>query len=320
MWIAACAPSTTSPPADSSAAPVEVTDLASYLAACEAELGPWPQLDCRDTVEVPITVTNASGTTVVTHTSQLEDGAKCDRSSIGGCAPGTRVGVAVNERGANTFFACRSYNDSPGFDEINVVWTLPETGATCFFGTPPEPDRYGEGHDLPRPGSPEDVAFGAIPFWKTLEDLQGGDCLSCHDNDPVLRNPWIEQTGIVPPGNPLGPYHLVAHDVLQAGVEQNWQPPRMVVHPDAAACLQCHRIGEGRSCRLALEATNRDPRGLTTRWFVETWPINHWMPSHDPDQLVQSYPTEQAWEEAFGLAADTLAACCSDAPPEGCFE
>lgn len=322
LLLAACAgPSPTAPgdDDDDTAMSAPIADMAGYLAACEAELGPWPGIDCRDAVEVPITVTDAGGTRTVTSLADLEDG-RCDRSSIGGCAPGTRVDAFTTETGATFAYGCRTYDDDPAYDQVNVVWTMPGDGATCFLSTKHADQRYGDGSDVPRPGSDEDVAWDdeGRPFWYTFPDLQGSACLDCHENDPILRNPWIEQVGVLPVGDPLGPFHLVANEELLQG-DALWQPSRKLADPDLAPCLECHRLGERRTCTLALEATGRVPRGLTTTFFATTWPYDHWMPEIGHDELLALYPTEADWDAEFGAAADALERCCADDAPDSCF-
>lgn len=311
VLLAACAPET----APSATAPTSITDNAGYLAACEEALGPWPVMSCKDAVEVPITVTDADGTRVVRSLADLEGGIRCDRASIGGCAPGTRIGATVNERGATFAFGCRNYDDDLAFDQINVIATLPGDGATCFFDTHAGEQRFLGTTVLPRPGSAEDTDRFGDPFWRPFEELQGSPCLQCHDNDAILRNPWVEQTGVLPTGDPDGPYWLVAHEELMEG-DALWQPPRMLADPDAAPCLACHRLGERRSCTLALEAVGRVPRGLTTRWYQTTWPEDHWMPTFD---LGEVYASEDDWDADYGAAADAIERCCVDDPPPGCF-
>ncbi|MFT5582628.1 MAG: hypothetical protein ACI9VR_000204 [Cognaticolwellia sp.] len=79
-----------------SVAPIEVVDMASYLARCEQVLGPMPQIDCQSGAEIAVTVTDAQGTRAVTHSSELESGARCDKPSVAGCGWGSRLGVVEN--------------------------------------------------------------------------------------------------------------------------------------------------------------------------------------------------------------------------------
>jgi hypothetical protein len=223
--------------------------------------------------------------------------------------------------GTNIVFGCRNYGDDPAFDQLNVIMSSPTTGGTCFLSTKHRDEQYGDGLQIPRPGSLEDLSwFPDRPFWYTLDDLKGSACMDCHDNDAILHNPWIRQVDVLPEGDPLGPYWLVAHDVLKSGGLPGWQTPRDLVHPATAPCRACHRLAERRSCELAREATGRRPRGLTTQHFQATYPQNRWMNTFDHDELLSDWPTLADWEADWGVAADAIEACCGDDPPAGCFE
>ncbi len=298
--------------------PVDVVDMASYLARCEQVLGPMPQIDCQSGTEIAVTVTDEQGTRAVTHSSDLEGGARCDKPSVAGCGWGSRLGVVENDQGTSWIFTCRNYDDDPAFDQLNLIATDPESGQTCFLSTKHRDNDFGAGDAPPRPGSPEDLAwFPDRSYWYTLEDLGRASCLVCHDNDAVLRNPWIEQPGLLPIGAPLGPYEIVAQQALLELNPSDWAYPQDIAHPDAAACTQCHRLGAGRSCDLALRASGQN-RGLRTS-AMSSYPQSHWMPHLNASQTLQDYPTEDDWKQVFGLAAETLADCCSEAPSEDCF-
>jgi len=308
-------------PGDTGDSSIPVVDMASYLRACEAELGPWPDFDCAQGVEVPITVSTDQGTTVISSLSQLEEGFRCDRSSIGGCAPGTRIGSITNSSGSHFVFGCRNYDEDLAFDQINLIATEPSTGATCFFSTRHRNEAYGIGEAIPRPGSPEDLGwFGEESFWYRFDQLQQSPCLECHDNDPILHNPWIRQVDVLPQLSPLGPYVVVAQEALVEGGSPLWSSPRNLVHPATDPCTVCHRITDRRSCDLALEATGREPRPLTSSYFLQTYPYSRWMPVFDDGERESAWSTEAEWEAAWGAASDAVERCCTTDPERDCFE
>lgn len=286
--------------------PIDVVDMASYLAACEAELGPLPPLSCSEGTLIPVTHHGEE----VGLPSELPNG-QCDRPGITGCATGARISVVYNEQGTPWVLACRSYDEDPTlYEQLNLIGWDFETGATCFINTPHHDVSF-DGEDLPRPGSPEDV-HGDEPFWYTLDRLGNASCVECHSNDPWLRNPWIEQAGVLPAGNPLGPFEPIAHDVL-LGYDSLWEMPPSLVHPDAAACTTCHRLTPGRVCTMALDATGRSKHGKTSPEYRQ-YPRSIWMPQYE-----NSLPLEE-WEAAYSLAADTLELCCGENPPAACWD
>ena len=303
-------------------APIETarfTSYAEYVAACEAVLGPVPELTCQTgTTEVPITVTTADGTVRPVQTSDDLEAGRCDRPSVGGCGAGTRLGRVDNTLGTQFVYGCRNYDDDPAIDQINVVATHPETGISCYFSTRHRDNAYGAIDVLPHPGSEAEVpGQPGESFWYTLDRLLGSPCVECHDNDALLRNPWVMQVDVVPSPDPLRPYRLVGAE--QLAEDGQWHHPPDIVHPDTASCRTCHRLSAGYSgCFMAQSAGGR-VQGLRTDTYA-TWPQSVWMPHPDPAVLAQSYPTEADYEAAFGPALDALQACCGDAPPDGCFE
>ena len=312
--LSACLP-TTDPPGEGKSE-VDIDDAFSYLSVCEAEIGPLPALDCSTGTEVPITATDAMGTQRISHRTSLQDD-RCDRPSVDGCTIGTYAAATTTASGAIVAYTCRNYSGGPEFDAIAAIVTLPETGATCFFTTEIAEDRYGDGRAIPRPGSGEDLAFEeGRPFW-SMEALQADACGSCHDNDAILRTPWIDAAGVVPRHDPLGPYHIIAREAL-AAANPDWRPTRPLVHPDAAACTTCHRLGEGYTCDLARQATGLDPHPDATEVYSR-WPYSQWMPAFDHGDLLAQYPTQTDWEATFGDAVAAIASCCVDDPPAGCF-
>ncbi|MCB9677996.1 MAG: hypothetical protein H6737_23050 [Alphaproteobacteria bacterium] len=321
LALLACAGPGLESPVDTAlppAAPVEdaaFEDMAGYVAACEAVLGPVPSLSCASAIEVPITVTDASGVHPVASSADLEDGTRCDRPSVGGCGAGTRIGVEQNDAGTSFVYGCRNYDDDPAFDQINVVATN-DGGLTCFFSTRHRANAFADGVALPHPGSGATVpGLPGQPFWYTLEEQLGSPCVECHDNDPLLRNPWVDQAGNVPELDPLRPYRLVGADRLAQGA---WHVPPDIVHPDTAPCRACHRLAAGYSGCFMSEVAGGRGRGLRTAAY-SAWPLSVWMPHRDPGVLVAGYPTESDWESAFGGAMDALGDCCSETPDPACF-
>ncbi|MED5372009.1 MAG: hypothetical protein VX899_13405 [Myxococcota bacterium] len=313
IWLLACAKDEVS--GDSEPTPIEVVDTATYLARCEQVLGPMPVIDCQAATEIPITVDGVA----VAHSEQLESGGRCDKPSVAGCGWGSRLGVAVNEQGTPWVFTCRNYDDDPAFDQLNAIAVHPETGETCFLSTNHRDNEFGLGQDLPRPGSDEDLAwFPDRPHWYTLENLGRASCVVCHDNGPILVNPWIAQPGLLPELD-HNRFEVIAQDALVALNPDEWVLPQPVTHPDAQACTQCHAISAGRSCTLALEATGRRT-GLRGSATAAGYPQSRWMPHLEQEALLAAYPTEADWEAAYGLAADTLEGCCGDSPDAACFE
>jgi len=117
------------------------------------------------------------------------------------------------------------------------------TGATCFFEANEGKDSYlketigrdefnGLTGQMPAPNDPNfDRAFIPAP----------GQCVQCHQNNPFIRNPWLDgarlpdqpSVPVLPTVGALSPYYVVG------GAEWDMR----TIHIEGNTCLSCHRIG-----------------------------------------------------------------------------
>lgn len=269
-----------------------------HTAACEAALGPIPAIDCDASVLVPVV--------------PLSDGT-CDRPSlISGCTPGSRAGSARNAQGSVFHWVCRHIDPAtPGgwYDDIALIGHDPARGAACFWGAPADGARRSGA--MPHPGDDDG-------YWAELPELAELRCRACHDNDPILVTPWYEASGVVD-NDPLAPFTLLFADELEALAPGGWRPGWRLVHPEAAPCTTCHRLTSSEVCTFGEESTGRGHAPLASE-AARRWPLDRWMDTYDPIELVARYPDEAAWEATYGVAADTVAACCAgELPPLACW-
>lgn len=311
-----------------------VTDQQEYMRACEAELGEFPPFNCYEGVQIPITVTDSSGTRFVTREQDLEEGQKCDRPSrLSGCVPYSYVGVKTNSRGSLFTFICRLYEfrapigtTSDGrplvmFEDLGVIGHNPRSGASCFWAVPIDGKLF-DGTQIPRPGSDEDASFyPERGFWYTLPALAGSGCTTCHDNDPYVQTPWVQQVKVVP-SVPLTSYHSVAADQLNALAQvTDWSPAQRLKEPDAAPCLSCHRLSNRFTCASLVEdATGDKLRIMPTTAHFSQYPYSHWMDSFDAAELQKRYPTEADWDAQYAAATRAIQQCCLDKSSTSCWE
>lgn len=303
-----------------------VTDMAGYMAACEAALGDFPDFVCEEGVEIPITVTTGTGPAVeVLFEGDLEGGTDCDRPlAVGGCIPHSRVGTKTNALGSTFTFVCRAYEfRAPGsvlYDDLGVIAQNPATGDTCFWAVPIDGHTF-DGTFIPRPGSEEDAAFyGDRGFWYTLPEIASATCMRCHDNDPYIHTPAIEQTGQVP-SQALVPFHPIAAENLNdLGNTSFWSLARTLVKEEAAPCLACHRLGERFTCDLAQYAAGRTGSQYGASASFRQWPRSHWMDEFDNASLASRFATEGDWDLVYGAAVDAITDCCNAPSTPGCWE
>ena len=304
--------------------PIVVVDQASYTAACEQALGEWPVFDCSEAEEIPIVATLGGVTATVDEQSDLDAAGGCDKPlGIGGgnCLPHNRIGTKINSQGTPFTFICRLYHWADAgdvlFDDLGVIAQSPVTGDTCFWAVPIDGTQF-DGSVIPKPGSAEDLAFfDDRPFWYTLDGIASGSCRSCHDNDPYLHTPAVEQMGVVPT-QPLLPYRVVAEEELRDRGGSDWLPSRYLVHEDAAPCVACHRLGERHTCEIAQWAAGRTSAQWSVSAEFRAWPRSHWMDRFD--DVLTVFDSEAEWDATYGAAVDTIETCCNSPSTPGCWE
>lgn len=192
---------------------------------CAQELGPLPQFNCNDAIEIPVTV---DGAVVSEHVEA------CDRPAALGfpCNVGNRVGrtMGTHDGGAPrpevVFISlCREEGG------IGVIGHNSETGATCFFTSLQDAWR-----PLPTPSDPE--AYDG--YWDAPGSVAAAGCQTCHQADPFLHSPWIDQ--ISDPSSPEQPIVplLGSLDAPYFIVGDEFSQPLKKVLSDNA-CTSCHR-------------------------------------------------------------------------------
>jgi hypothetical protein len=202
-------PSEVGPPA-----PVDdENQLASYVAQCEAVLGPVPEISCdpadpapgTNVTKIPVFVGGRllgfGGQSSAEDEALLAERARegryeCDFPSIGGdfaCSIGSTLVQYQAPDNPNVQWVglCRGVGrDNTGYDRFvgnGLIGANVKTGEMCFFfGLNPEPDAA---YELPRLRS--DASSDELAPWLPPRDMPGS-CLSCHpNNDPWIFTPWI---------------------------------------------------------------------------------------------------------------------------------
>ena len=263
-----------------------------YAEMIEPELGIPPVVDCGENVEIPIFVEGEAF-------QGKPEFHQCDNPSlqVGDCMSGGSVGrypgvTADNEPMPDVVWIsyCRhssraTREQSPHKDSAQLIGYNRVTGATAFFEqgktgdytwTDPETNRM-----LGKlPGTDDPDAFNDA--YTAPDKVQ---CVSCHQNDPFLHNPYIDSALLPGTNEPViptiwvrdmdpttdVPYYIIGaknHDLRTIHIEGN-------------GCLNCHRIG------------------MKT---VELYMDNHWhpndhMPPHKPGSLANDFAElVECWE------------------------
>ncbi len=313
--------------------------LHDYARDCAAKIAEPPVLSCLDLDLIPITV---NGETPESYSPKM----RCDRPALlpfpentdGNCSPYSRVKV-LRDDDIQMVQTCRRMFirplDDPHFDSIELIMHNVKSGSTCFFSS----KNFGskpEGIDasrVPPPTEPEppEGAISAAEFWATPQEVYNRGCIYCHDSDPWMRTPWIEQTGQLP-ANPFGYY---AVDIGKPF--EDW-PELKSITTRGNTCTGCHRIGHLNTCRQIdipefgeqpakmLQAIGQAPHGRMgarpgtiyesppefTDDEAATYPRSAWMP---PGNLL---PYSE-WHEIYAADVADLQRCCNDPEAPGCI-
>jgi hypothetical protein len=315
--------------------PAEYT-IRDHGLECAREIGPLPAFSCLDGELIPVTL---NGTPITNHQPHQE----CDRppllglgGSDGQCTPYSRIGrlPGINALGQEDpniqwAFICRRYSirpaaDDPMFEDVAIVGHNRATGATCFFQTLTDGIRATR---VPPPAeAPEATPAGEIKaadFWLSPQQTANINCHHCHDSDPFIHTPHVDQVRIqvngqsvpiVPPGpnlraNPpeMSRYHFVGEPF------RGWPAP-VRLRPLGNSCTSCHNIGSRATCERFTEAAT----GRTAPNYISTygwsWPRSHWMP---PD--VEATGMSQAdWQADFGASVQKIVDCCQNITDASC--
>ncbi len=215
---------------DSDAPPITAaTGTALHHAQmCAQYLGPIPAMSCSDAAVVPITVNGVEVS---------ETPATCDRPSAltGTCEAGERISARY----------MGSYHNGLSRPEVTfvnfcrdggmgVIGHNSETGATCFFH---KSDTFP--NDVVHPGS-DDPDSNYDQYWQTPKVVAADNCQGCHQADPWIHSPWINQ--LRDPNDPSQPLIPVtaSKEAPYVVVGDDFAQPYHQGAPDNS-CTSCHK-------------------------------------------------------------------------------
>ena|GEM_PF-5665283 len=311
---------------------VDGSNITEYAASCRAELGRLTDatFNCRD------------GTLL--HTTNTPDGADCDKPvwlDLGGkyCVDNARL-LKLKTSNPNTEarVICRRYkaglDTSESFQDVAIVVANKTSGATCYFqalsGSGPDLN----GKDVPNPmadpasadAAERTAATAAKAFYispQRLRDNSSLHCSKCHDSDPWMHSPYIDQVAAsvdgLPTGFKKGKYKLVEEAYLTNG-GSGWPKPETVTTAkvkDGAGdvrnqeCTACHRIGTKNTCSDWLPKSV-DKKPIPGRNAANgVWPKSHWMPEVLP-------ATKAEFHTLYDNHIKAIQCCCSTPWKLGC--
>lgn len=253
-----------------------VESYAQTVTQCDAEIGiTVPEFDCNDGAVVPTTINGDEFTYGVDYGSEVFSvPSQCDRPNVlnGTCDPGSRFQVIADTPDAYVVAHCRRQGSEEGiFPDTAVIQYNKVTGATCFYQS------FGSGASGVR-GAPNNVV-SAPSTGSSRAPLVGGGCMTCHDNGPLIRTPYLTQMDgehVIPGAGDINfnkdqPYFIVGHE------------QKKTYSVDAGnGCTACHGLslwGSGSNVSiansaggLAIAATKQSQASKTpTSAFAPMW-------------------------------------------------
>ena len=182
-------------------------------------------------------------------------------------AAGNGIGAALDN--VITLAACRKRQNSrdmgdPIFHDINVISYNPANGATCFFNSTLGINRNGILVPAPKLDptiisrtqvlgrlSPRAPAEGREQpkFWLSPAKVEEGNCISCHDNDPFMYSPYLDEASGAPHSywpteHAKGKYYTPGMTWLKTPTAKV-RAKQSTAYGQTKNCFGCHRISSG---------------------------------------------------------------------------
>lgn len=327
--------------------------------ACETirDIGPAPDFGCHQGALIPITHTTPQTPDGVI--AQHASNQMCDRPPLlplggidGQCVPYARVGrlegkdkLGAPDPDVEWAFICRRYKlrsdpQAEHFEDVALIGYRRSTGKTSFFqallgyqphylaqGGIPAGNRVTPPHELesqtPAGGEP------ASRFWLSPQRTAGINCPMCHDSDPWIHTPYIDQVcskdatgqceidtdGMPVPIVPRGPdlANVSAASIKYSFVgdlfRQQWDNPRRgYLLPPGNECTRCHVIGTQRSADYFTPVLTGNLTGANLAAFISdqfrTYPHSHWMAPHQAALMPQT-----RWNQLYRASVDQIVRC-----------
>lgn len=232
------------------------------------------------------------------------------------CMPGSRLGQ-MNKGDLFFKWICRRKKDAPNlrdpiansaFDDFGLIGYNAKNGLTCYWD---DIDGKSDGENLPNldltTGDPQLVNR----FLDGMTHTEGSSCKSCHDNDPFMYSPYLENVWSTSSAYTNGKYLQVKSDSSPVHATAYF-----LDSPEVQECTSCHRIAYGGStCKkwvadLAGSRTQDRPfQKLTDGAKINAFQEIQWMPPRDsmPGSLKE-------WHEQYDAEISTIEKCCAESP------
>ncbi len=298
----------------------------AYAQACAADIGVingGNDYNCMTGDEIPITVNGVKQSSPVPG-SACDKPVKLGMTQIDGqCVPYTRLVdlSPPNNPDVTVMAICRKYHgtsaSSTKFNDLAMIAHNRKTGTTCFFQSPVDQATPLEGTTLPSPMSNKPAASqywlepNGAPNNVTYQMPGGIGCTSCHDSDPFILSPWMQQVAKLNKWDPNGKYLVDNNGLFSPVAGRPWVTAGLSApqpFTQFSKCVAGHRIG-GSTLRVIAGG----PGGLhdTTNGFPD---FHGFMPPGNTDSALW-------WPYVYNEAVFELDNCVNPAsgtPAAGC--
>ena len=172
-------------------------------------------------------------------------------------------------------------------------------------------------------GSPG-YAVAASQFWLTPQSAADKKCNRCHDADPWMHSPYVDQVRNAD-GRPLVPSGAFGggesgrYSMIGSRAFNKWERSLAIAGTNLSdtygkSCTSCHNVGSLNDCaawaRQAAGTALNANLSLTGQAFAH----RYWMPPGAP-----AITSLAVWQSSgFQRAAERLLACCDQPNQAGC--
>jgi hypothetical protein len=299
--------------------------IGDYAKEVAAELGPIPSFSILEKGEaIPITLDD-----VEVASGQHSASGECDRPALlglgsdGQCVPYSRIGrlpglsPASGQPDPNIqwIFIARRYKiranpDDPIFEDVAIIGHHRQTGFTAFFQML-DTINGKDASRIPSPMEPASETPGGFPtaeeFWLPPVQTAGIGCNRCHDSDPFIHTPYVDQVRIksgagslvpIVPSSAKGHYKFVGSQAFTS-----WKKPNQF-KPAGNLCITCHRIGTSASSESFAQWATGDTFPSQLSKAYKTYPNSHWMPPGESESM-----TKEEWGTLYKSSLLQLLSC-----------
>lgn len=332
--------------------------LQAYGRQCAERLGSFQAFNCTEGQIIPIAIGGqeipvglsaaaAQDYSYGTGANQM----KCDKPALlglgdeGRCVPYSRIGRLASYRKDGTVnpnvdavFLCRRYvtrlgpqsyqgktydgADLPLYEDIAVLQHDRVTGETCWFQMLQPNYASVDGTRVP---SPTEDAAGQ--FWLSPQSTAARNCYRCHDADPWMHSPYVDQVKaadgkpLVPPGgfgSGSGKYSMLGSRAFNKWPKSFGVASTVTSDTNGASCTSCHHIGSFVGCQATGWAKQAAGEVLAPNLSAagQAFDLRYWMPP--PSASIHSFADWQ--NSGFKRAAERLATCCANPNQPGCSQ